>query len=115
MLLEIREVSRKTPRDGRLEVTETTARRLAPFGATVAVDVGTQRGEASLESLACRCAKGEGGGSHTHHFLQSSLFHSLRAGETVVLELLAGPVIAVARPHPLHPGEPEPTSDGSRE
>ncbi|HEX4933499.1 MAG TPA: hypothetical protein VFV33_09990 [Gemmatimonadaceae bacterium] len=104
MVLEVREVSRKTPLDGRLEVSAETARRLAPFGGQVTVEVGLQRDAGTLELMACQCAKGGGAGGHTHHFVRSSLFESLTAGETVVLELLDGPVVAVARPHPLTPG-----------
>ncbi|MBK9979157.1 MAG: hypothetical protein IPP20_14785 [Gemmatimonadetes bacterium] len=103
MLLEVREVSRKTPRDGRLEVTGDTARRLAVFGATLPVEVDVQRGEVTLEVMACQCEKGGGAAGHTHHFVSSALFTSLLAGETVVLELLDGPLLAVARPHPLRP------------
>jgi hypothetical protein len=103
MLLEVREVSRKTPRDGRLEITGETARRLAPFGATLPVEVDLQRAEGALEVMACQCEKGGGLAGHTHHFVRSSLFAALTVGETVVLELLEGPVLAVARPHPLHP------------
>ena len=103
MLLEVREVSRKTPRDGRLEITEETARRLAVFGVSIPVEVDVQRGEGALEVMACQCEKGGGSAGHTHHFVRSPLFESLDVGETIVLELLEGPVLAVARPHPLRP------------
>lgn len=103
MLLEVREVSRKTPTDGRLEISAETARRLSPLAATLAVSVGSMRETATLEVMQCHCAKGGGEGGHTHHFLKSALLATLTSGETVVLELLDGPVIAVARPHPLTP------------
>ncbi|MFN8667694.1 MAG: hypothetical protein U0164_11000 [Gemmatimonadaceae bacterium] len=105
MILEIREVSRKTPRDGRLEISAETARRLSPFGGTITAEVGAMRDTATIEAMPCQCAKGGGETGHTHHFLKAAPFTTLAAGETVVLELLEGPVVAVARPHPLAPSE----------
>lgn len=102
MQLEVREVSRKTPCDGRLEIGETTARRLAGLGDLV-VEVGLQRAAATLESVACQCGKGGGASEHVHHFVQAPLFTALVPGETVVLELLDGGVVSVARTHPLRP------------
>lgn len=104
MLLEIREVSRKTAGDGRLEITEVSARRLAMHGAQLPVAVDEVRGDGALVAMSCTCDKGGARGGHTHHFVQSSLFRALPAGETVVLELLDGPLLAVARPHPLRAG-----------
>jgi len=103
MLLEVREVSRKTPLDGRLEISLETARRLSPFGSSITIEIGALRETAAIEAMDCQCAKRGGGARHTHHFLTAKAFASLPAGETVVLELLDGPVIAVARPHPLTP------------
>ncbi len=102
MLLEVREVSRKTPRDGRLEIAETSARRLAALG-SFAVEVGLQQSAGAISALACQCEKGGGAAGHMHHFLESPLFTALVSGETVVLELLDGPVVSVARAHPLRP------------
>lgn len=102
MVLEVREVSRKTPRDGRLEISESSARRLAALGA-FAVEVNLQRGDGTVAAIACQCEKGGGTSGHLHHFVEATLLTSLVPGETVVLELLDGPVLAVARAHPLHP------------
>ena len=107
MLLEIRTVSRKTPDDGRLEITAESARRLSPFGVPLTVRVGddeTARGEAQLTAMSCTCDKGgggAGGAGHEHRFLASDLFRALSPGETVVLELVGPGEIHVARPHPL--------------
>jgi len=106
MLLEVRVVSRKTSRDGRLEISAETAKRLTPFGGTIEVEVETNRDMAQLEAMACTCDKGGGASGHSHHFVQSALFRSLAAGEIVVLELLEGPLITVARPHPLESATP---------
>jgi hypothetical protein len=103
MVLEIREVSRKTARDGRLEVITENARRLRMLRAPFAVEVDGTRGIGTLVEMSCHCGAAGTEGSHTHHFVESSLFRALPAGETVVMELLDGDIIAVARPHPLRP------------
>lgn len=103
MLLEVREVSRKTPGDGRLEITEASARRLAMHGTQLPVAVDESQGDGRLVAMACTCEKAGASGGHTHHFVESPLFRLLPAGETVVLELLDGPLLAVARPHSLRP------------
>ena len=108
MVLEVREVSRKTPRDGRLEISDESARRLRPLAATLTVVLDDQRGPATLESMACACEKGGTSGGHLHHFVAAPLLMSLVAGETVVVELLDAAVLAIARPHPLHPGHVTP-------
>lgn len=103
MLLEVREVSRKTALDGRLEVTEANARRLMTVPSPLQVTLDDARGEGSVVDMRCTCAKGGAAGGHHHYFVQSALFSVLPAGETIVLELLDGPVLSVARPHPLRP------------
>lgn len=104
MLLEVREVSPKTARDGRLELTESSHRRLRIVPAPLPVLVGDAQGEGTLIDMACSCAKGgEGSGGHRHYFLQCSLFSDLPAGETIVIELLDGKTLMIARPHALRP------------
>ncbi len=103
MLLEIREVSRKTARDGRLEVTEASARRLAMVPPPLQVELDSARDEGAIVDMTCDCAKGGRVGGHRHYFVQSPLFRTLSAGETIVLELVEGPLLTVARPHPLRP------------
>lgn len=76
MLLELRTVSRKTPRDGKLEISAATAHRLAVLGAELAVQMGGVRGAGALISMPCTCAK-SADGAHVHHFLQSELFRAL--------------------------------------
>ena len=50
-MLEIRTVGRKTPKDGKLEITEATARRLAIIGAEIPVRVSAQVSTAVLLGL----------------------------------------------------------------
>ena len=103
MILEVREVGRKTPGDGRLEVTEASFRRLTLEASRLVARVGDHTSPASLDRMPCTCAKGEGG-AHEHRFVRAEVFRTLVAGESCVLDLLADGVLEVARPHPLEPG-----------
>ena len=100
MLMEVRTVGRKTPGDGKLEVSEETARRLGTLGPQIPLRVGAQTGTAVLSSLRCSCGKGAESG-HRHHFLEAQLFRALRPDLTVAIELIDGAVIEVALPHDL--------------
>lgn len=83
MLLEQRTVSRKTPRDGRLEITPESFARLAALGGDdFAISSGGVAGRARLHSMPCGCAKGAASG-HVHHFVESPLLARL-APETIV-------------------------------
>ena len=86
MLLERRTVSRKTPRDGRLEISAESAARLAALADDFAVTTGGAMGRGRLEAMPCGCAKGAGGG-HVHHFVESPLLMALVPESTVVVEL----------------------------
>jgi hypothetical protein len=85
VLLERRPVSRKTPGDGRLEITTRAAARLRDLGHALEVEVNGERATATLESMTCTC-RGEGK-RHAHYFLQSSPFTQLTPGTEVDLEL----------------------------
>lgn len=99
MILEVRDVGRKTPMDGRLEVTEGTYRRLTMEGELRAT-VGEVTTSAHLEELPCTCGRGAGA-VHVHRFVQADVFRSLEAGATCVLELTAPGTLTASRPHPL--------------
>ena len=86
MLLEQRVVSRKTPRDGRLEITAESAARLAALGSDFALAQGDAEGRARLHSMPCGCAKGATTG-HVHHFVESPLLMALVPETTVRVEL----------------------------
>lgn len=86
MLLEERTVSRKTPLDGRLEISVETARRLGPLGPDIRLASGGRQGVARLHAMACTCAKGAAG-SHVHHFLESPLLRTLAPESTARVEL----------------------------
>ena len=86
MIVEEREVSRKTPLDGKLEISAEAAARLAPLGAEFALVAGGREAHGRVERLACTCAKGAGGG-HAHHFVASPALTALVPGSRVRVEL----------------------------
>jgi len=86
MLLDERSVSRKTPLDGRLEISAVAADRLAALGDEFALVCAGRDGRGRLRSLACTCEKGNGGG-HVHHFVESPLLAALAPGTAVRVEL----------------------------
>ena len=99
MFLERRNVSRKTPLDGKLEISPSTASELASRNGLI-VRMGGTATAAQVEEMICTCGKG-GGERHPHHFLVSPLFVELQAGNEVQLsleettgEVLVQPVVA---------------------
>ncbi|MEO7965069.1 MAG: hypothetical protein ABIT38_14285 [Gemmatimonadaceae bacterium] len=100
MLLQLLTVSRKTPTDGKVEITLETARRLSPYGERLRINVEEAHSAGTVSSALCSCGKGNGD-EHEHHFLASELFRGLTPNETIVLELVADGEITVARPHNL--------------
>jgi hypothetical protein len=86
VILERCTVSRKTPLDGKVEITAPTAGHLRVLGDDFPISHAGHLGLAHLESLACTCAKA-GGSGHTHHFIQSDLLRALIPGAVVVLVL----------------------------
>ena len=89
MLLERRTVSRKTPGDGKLEISSATADAVAPLGDRLVVEWMGRDAPAEVIAMACTCAKGAGSG-HEHLFLKSDLFRALEAGRDVDLRLDEG-------------------------
>ena len=83
---ERRTVSRKTQRDGKLEITATLAGHILDADGpapTLAVDDATD--EARVISLTCACDRSPLGGAHHHFFLESELLKRLPAGHEVTL------------------------------
>lgn len=85
MLLERRTVSRKTPGDGRLEITKRAAGQLRELGAALDVDVAGDRTAAALGTMTCTCRGADK--PHEHHFLESSALKQLTPGSEVDLEI----------------------------
>lgn len=87
MLIEEQTVSRKTPLDGRLEISESSAAQLARLGETFSVRTAHGSGEARLHEMTCTCAKSGATGRHVHHFVESDVLRVLEPGARVRIEL----------------------------
>jgi hypothetical protein len=87
MLIEQPTVSHKTPLDGRLEISESTAAALAPLGEIFSVRTAQGTGEARLHTMTCTCARSASTGPHVHHFVESDVLRALEPGARVHLEL----------------------------
>jgi hypothetical protein len=83
--IERRTVSRKTPGDGKLEITKVAARRLEALGTEFPLAVDARRGRGSLGTMPCTCRGGDK--PHVHYFVESDLLRSLAAGSEVDLFL----------------------------
>lgn len=83
--LERRNVSRKTPGDGMLEITKPVAHILMQVGTQFELESPAGRGSASLTSMPCTCRGAEN--PHEHWFLRSDLFRALVPGREVELTL----------------------------
>ena len=92
VFLEQRVVSRKTPLDGKLELSGDAAGRLETLGDAFPVVALGREDQGRLESMECTCAKAAAG--HVHHFMVSPLFRELEAGSevSVVLDETRGAV-----------------------
>ena len=86
MYLEHARVSRKTPKDGKLEITERAAASLSGLPSEFAVVVDGERGVGTLQTTSCTCRGADD--AHTHHFLQSELLKRLPAETDVSIDLL---------------------------
>ena len=101
LLIEERSVGRKTPLDGRLELSADAAGRVGALGAEFTVLAGGHEGLGRVETLECTCGKQPGarpGERHVHHFVVSPLFRELVAGAAVRVELDAERGALVVRP-----------------
>ncbi|MDQ6830764.1 MAG: hypothetical protein M3081_18030 [Gemmatimonadota bacterium] len=77
-------MSRKTPRDGKLEITAESATQLGRL-ADLQVAVGATRGAGRVASMPCTC-RGQGD-AHVHWFLESDSLKALVPGDTVTVAL----------------------------
>jgi hypothetical protein len=84
MRLERRTVSRKTPLDGKLEITKQAASSLVPLGSAFAVRALGQPGQATLGEYPCSCRGGDT--PHVHYFLVSETFKALAPGSEVDID-----------------------------
>lgn len=83
--IERRTVSRKTPGDGKLEITKVAARALESLGDRFTVTVDARRGDGRLGTMPCTCRGDDA--PHVHYFVESELLRTLAAGTEVDLKL----------------------------
>src|SRR5688572_19479359 len=81
MHLDRRTVSRKTPRDGKLEISAGAAAQLQLSGSDLRAHWKSESAAASLSTMRCSC--GGGDTQHEHFFLESEIFRGLPVGEEV--------------------------------
>ena len=95
-MLQAAVVSRKTPRDGKLEISAQTAERLGGVGTNIRVSAQGTSAAGMVVSMPCGC-KGET--RHVSHvFLHSDVLRALPPESSVVLELeqdAQGPSVSV--------------------
>lgn len=85
MLLERRTVSRKTPGDGRLEISHAAAERVRAVGGELEIEYDGERSSGRIEEMECACAKANG--RHEHHFVVGLPLRRLEPATDVELHL----------------------------
>ncbi|MBA3558522.1 MAG: hypothetical protein H0W30_07990 [Gemmatimonadaceae bacterium] len=85
MFLERRTVSRKTPVDGKLEISKEAAQWLSSLRSPLMLDCGGTRAPGMLATMACTCRGAEN--PHEHHFVESQVLKTLATGAEVDLNL----------------------------
>jgi len=83
--LEDRTVSRKTPGDGKLEITQPVAMKLGLIATTFPLATPAGAGTAELQSQPCTCRGADN--PHEHWFLVSPLFRSLNPRAVIGVSL----------------------------
>jgi hypothetical protein len=96
MFLERRTVSRKTPGDGRLEITKAAASCVERFGNAFAIEVGGESVPGTLGTFACTC-RGPSN-PHVHYFLESDRLKALAPGSVLDLQIEDAAKRVILRP-----------------
>lgn len=86
MLIEQRVVSRKTPNDGKLEISPQAAARLEALGTPLRITSNGAEDAVRLHEMPCTCEKGAGS-AHQHYFLESALLRELVPNTSVRVAL----------------------------
>lgn len=73
-------VGRKTPGDGKLEVSPALAHALGGAGAPIHVRLANNQLRGNVEVMECTCAMAGASGKHEHHFVQCDAFRELAVG-----------------------------------
>ena len=96
LFLERRTVSRKTPGNGRLEITKHAAQQIEALRPPIRIDLNGAVVPASLGTMACTCRGAEN--PHVHYFLESEHFRQLQPGIGLDLTLDAEGRRVLVRP-----------------
>lgn len=83
-------VGRKTPGDGKLEVSAELAQALGGDGAVIKVQGPGSEEHGNVEFFECTCTKAATTGQHVHHFVQCDAFRELPVGASLKLEASQG-------------------------
>ena len=86
MFVERLTVSRKTPGDGKLEISSAAAEHLRRTPAALEIEIGTLLAPATVEMFTCTCQKV--GHAHEHHFVTSEVLKALQPATLVDLQLI---------------------------
>ena len=87
MIQENRTVSRKTPRDGKLEISPSAASVVAGFGTEFDLEADGRPARARLVGMPCTCTKAPASGAHVHYFLESEPLKGLPPDSVVRVEI----------------------------
>jgi hypothetical protein len=87
MIHENRTVSRKTPRDGKLEISPSAAAVVAGFGTEFELETDGQAARGRLVGMPCTCSKATASGAHVHYFLESEPLKGLPPDAVVRVEI----------------------------
>ena len=86
IIIERAVVGRKTPADGKLEVSAQLALALGGDGSVLQVHIAERKTEGTVVVMPCTCAKTGISGKHEHHFVQCDDFRTLPVGSGLRLE-----------------------------
>jgi hypothetical protein len=87
MIHENRTVSRKTPRDGKLEISPSAASVVAGFGTEFDLEADGRPARGRLVGMPCTCTKAPASGAHVHYFLESEPLKGLPPDSIVRVEI----------------------------
>jgi hypothetical protein len=85
MHLERRTVSRKTPNDGRLEISKQAAATVDALGGAFELDLDGSRSSAAVGTMDCTCRGVDN--PHVHYFIESPALKALPVGGEVDVDV----------------------------
>ncbi len=83
-------VGRKTPRDGKIEVSPELAATLGGDGSTIDVVLHGRDLTGVVTVMECTCTNASASGKHEHHFVQCDAFRALPVGTELSAQAAPG-------------------------